>query len=79
MNVSQLTALELLYARCPECRRHITWKVHWGGQVLGSSCCGVVFHAQPEVDGRLFLISSREIDMTNVIRFPIIVDYSPSA
>lgn len=77
MNISQLTAIQLLYARCPECRRHITWKVHWGGQILGSSCCGQVYNAQPVMDENVFIVTSRSVDRTNLILFPILVDYSP--
>lgn len=74
MSFADWTPIDLIYAKCPQCSRHMTWKVKFRSHLLGATCCGYIYIAEPDIDVKMFRVTARHADQTNVINFPALYD-----
>lgn len=68
----KLHPVEVLYAICPFCERHMAWRLWADGVSLVSNHCGHVFNAMPLHEGKIFHLTARETDMSNVVTLSVV-------
>lgn len=74
-NTLDWTAMDVLFAICPQCQTPLSWKRHWRKPYLGAICCGTCYTATLNRSTLQFNVVVRHVDLTNVLFFPIVRDY----
>jgi hypothetical protein len=65
----ELTASQMLYARCGSCECLLNWRHHCAlPKRFYSHCCDLIYYAyQPENRAVIFTVTAKQVDLRNVI------------
>ncbi len=66
------SAQDILYYFCDTCGHHLPWARYVSSNVLVSSCCGIIYNAEPLNGAARFRLSIGVADMRNVITFSVV-------